>query len=43
MQTLSKTKGIGGSIKTSAEDFLVREITKDCTVLELGKKYEKIG
>ncbi|MGC8710316.1 MAG: tRNA pseudouridine(13) synthase TruD [Candidatus Micrarchaeia archaeon] len=43
MQTLSKTKGIGGSIKTSAEDFLVREITKDCTVLELGKRYERIG
>ncbi len=35
---LSKTPGIGGSIKTSAEDFIVEEIMSDGTVLELGKK-----
>jgi tRNA pseudouridine13 synthase len=43
MLTLSKGIGIGGSIKLSADDFLVREITKDCTVIELGKKYDYIG
>jgi tRNA pseudouridine13 synthase len=35
---LSKTPGIGGSIKNTPEDFLVEEITNDGTVLELNEK-----
>lgn len=38
---LSKSPGIGGTIKNSAEDFLVEEITKDGTVLELNKEISK--
>jgi len=34
---LSKTPGIGGSIKESPEDFIVEEITPGGTVLEVGK------
>ncbi|MFH1222543.1 MAG: tRNA pseudouridine(13) synthase TruD [Candidatus Micrarchaeota archaeon] len=36
---LSKTAGIGGSLKTACEDFLVEEIEEDGTVLELDKPY----
>jgi tRNA pseudouridine13 synthase len=39
MLTLSKTPGIGGVIKDTPEDFVVEEITKNGTVLELGKMY----
>ncbi len=39
MLCLSKGRGIGGSIKSNADDFIVREITKDGIVLELDKKY----
>lgn len=35
---LSKTNGIGGTIKNSAEDFAVEEITRDGVVLELNKE-----
>jgi len=35
---LSKTSGIGGTIKSEPEDFVVEEITEDGTVLELNKK-----
>ncbi len=34
---LSKTGGIGGTIKKEPEDFLVEEITPDGTVLEIGE------
>lgn len=37
---LSKTKGIGGRIKESPEDFMVEEILSDGTVLELDKTVE---
>ncbi len=37
---LSKTKGIGGKIKESPEDFMVEEILTDGTVLELNKTVE---
>ena len=39
MLCLSKGKGVGGTIKESADDFIVREITKEGFVLELDKKY----
>lgn len=39
MLTLSKSKGIGGKIKQSPEDFVVEEITKNGTVLKLDKTY----
>lgn len=35
---LSKTPGIGGSIKNSPEDFVVEEIGFDGTTFEIGKK-----
>jgi tRNA pseudouridine13 synthase len=38
---LSKTSGIGGTIKSKAEDFIVEEITKDGTVLEINKEFSK--
>ncbi|MDO8553810.1 MAG: tRNA pseudouridine(13) synthase TruD [Candidatus Micrarchaeota archaeon] len=38
---LSRINGIGGTIKNSAEDFLVEEITKDGTVLELNKVIDR--
>ncbi|MGC8699941.1 MAG: tRNA pseudouridine(13) synthase TruD [Candidatus Micrarchaeia archaeon] len=41
MINLSKGRGIGGKIKESAEDFIVREITKEGVVLELDKEYKK--
>lgn len=34
---LSKTPGIGGTIKNEPEDFIVEEITADGTILELNK------
>lgn len=38
---LSKTNGIGGSIKNKPEDFIVEEILSDNTVLELNKEINK--
>jgi len=38
---LSRTAGIGGTLKSQPEDFLVEEIAENGTVLELGKKIEK--
>ena len=38
---LSKAQGIGGTIKSAPEDFLVEEITEDGTVLELDKPFSK--
>ncbi len=35
---LSKTKGIGGNIKNTPEDFIVEEIMEDGTLLEKDKK-----
>jgi tRNA pseudouridine13 synthase len=32
-------KGIGGTIKSSADDFIVEEITKNGVVLELGRNF----
>lgn len=45
MQTLSATRGIGGTIKATADDFQVEEITKNGRVLEIGKSYtpEELG
>ncbi len=39
MLTLSRTKGTGGRIKDSPEDFVVREITKGGVVLREGIQY----
>ncbi len=39
MKTLSESKGIGGEVKSSANDFIVKEITEGGVILELGKKY----
>lgn len=38
---LSKTPGIGGRLKESAEDFVVEEIMPDGTVLELNKEISR--
>ena len=45
MMTLSKREGIRGKIKSSAEDFLVEEVTKTGFVLEANRRYspEDIG
>jgi tRNA pseudouridine13 synthase len=40
---LSPSSGIGGEIKFDAESFLVEEIMEDGTVLEEGKKVERVG
>jgi len=40
---LSKSKGIGGRLKNSPEDFIVEEILEDGTILETDKKIEQIG
>ncbi|MBD3210301.1 tRNA pseudouridine(13) synthase TruD [Candidatus Micrarchaeota archaeon] len=40
---LSSTQGIGGTIKSRPEDFLVEEITPDGTVLELDSKVQREG
>lgn len=40
---LSKTPGIGGTLKSAPEDFLVEEMLPDGTVLELGKRMEMPG
>ncbi|QLJ53417.1 MAG: tRNA pseudouridine(13) synthase [Candidatus Fermentimicrarchaeum limneticum] len=40
---LSKLSGVGGVLKSSPEDFIVEEITKEGEVLELGKRFEKEG
>jgi tRNA pseudouridine13 synthase len=37
--TLSKSKGIGGSLKQGADSFIVKEITKNGVVLEPGRIY----
>jgi tRNA pseudouridine13 synthase len=37
--TLSNSRGTGGRIKQSHDDFVVREITRSGRVLELGKTY----
>jgi len=37
---LSKIPGIGGTIKSTADDFIVEEILQDGTVLEINKKLE---
>ena len=39
MITLSEGRGAGGSIKASAEDFVVEEITKGGVVLATGSRY----
>ena len=39
MICLSQSEGIGGSIKKSPEDFVVKEITRGGKVLEPGTKY----
>ena len=36
---LSKTPGIGGTIKTSPDDFLVEEISESGEVYELNKPF----
>ncbi|MBS3067572.1 tRNA pseudouridine(13) synthase TruD [Candidatus Micrarchaeota archaeon] len=38
---ISKTPGIGGTIKNSPEDFIVEEITTSGEILEINKKIEK--
>ncbi|MBI5046586.1 tRNA pseudouridine(13) synthase TruD [Candidatus Micrarchaeota archaeon] len=38
---LSTASGIGGSIKTKPEDFVVEEILEDGTILELNKAIDK--
>ncbi|MDE1804437.1 MAG: tRNA pseudouridine(13) synthase TruD [Candidatus Micrarchaeota archaeon] len=45
MRYLSTTKGIGGTIKQTPEDFLVREITSSGHALELNTNYsaESLG
>lgn len=40
---LSKSKGIGGTIKRTPEDFIVEEILEDGTVLETNKKIVNKG
>lgn len=38
---LSKTSGIGGSLKSKAEDFIVEEIGNDGTVLAIDERVER--
>ncbi len=40
MPRLGKNKPVHGTIKSIPEDFVVKEITKEGTILEPGKKYE---
>lgn len=40
---LSKSPGVGGSIKTSPEDFIVEEIMPDGTVLQIDAEIERQG
>ncbi len=40
---LSSVDGIGGSLKTNPEDFIVEEIEEDGTVLERDKKINRTG
>src|SRR3989338_368694 len=40
---LSKTSGIGGTLKNKPEDFVVEEIMTDGTILEINKMIEKSG
>ena len=37
LEYLSKARGMGGTLKEQPEDFIVEEIMKDGTVLEIGK------
>ncbi len=39
MLTLSKSNGTGGTIKTSADTFVVEEISKNGTILRIGEEY----
>ncbi len=39
MLPISKHRGTGGEIKVDAESFVVEEITKNGTILEVGKRY----
>ncbi len=39
MLTLSKSHGIGGTVKYTPEDFIVEEIAQNGAVLELGRVY----
>ncbi len=39
LRALSKTSGIGGTIKSAPDDFVVEEITKNGIALELNKQY----
>ncbi|HVA82661.1 MAG TPA: tRNA pseudouridine(13) synthase TruD [Candidatus Aquilonibacter sp.] len=39
MRYLSESNGIGGEIKKSPDDFIVKEITKTGKILELNKEY----
>jgi tRNA pseudouridine13 synthase len=41
LEYLSKADGIGGSLKSQPEDFIVEEITEDGDVLELDKPVKK--
>ncbi|MDO8339672.1 MAG: tRNA pseudouridine(13) synthase TruD [Candidatus Burarchaeum sp.] len=40
---LSSISGVGGSLKASPERFVVEEIASDGTVLEVGRKIEKLN
>ncbi len=40
MLTLSKNEGMGGTLKSSPDDFIVKEITPKGVVLELDRRYE---
>ena len=39
----SRTKGIGGEIKTQPEDFIVEEILEDGTILEIDRVIQRAG
>ncbi len=43
MECISRARGIGGGLSGEAEDFLVEEITKDGTVLEIDKQTARAG
>lgn len=40
---LSKLEGVGGAMRRSPEDFIVEEIMKDGTLLEINKKIQRDG
>jgi len=43
MNYLSTAPGLGGTLKTKPEDFLVEEIAPDGTVYEIGKQFSRSG